>query len=130
MTEEEKKAINNLNFIFVTDVYDNEVNIDKTKIINEYNHSVGIVLNLITKIQKENEELTTALNKQSKDIGNYLAELQQKDKQIDLMAENITLFKSEKENPKVPDWCSGAKIVSLSKEEIKEYFEKLAKEKT
>ena len=41
------------------------------------------------KLQKENEELTTALSKQSKDIGNYLAELQQKDKQIDLMAEAI-----------------------------------------
>lgn len=54
MNEEEKKAIDDLTFIIVTDIYDNEVNIDKTKIINEYNGSVGIVLNLIKKQQKRN----------------------------------------------------------------------------
>lgn len=118
MTEEEKKAINNLTFIFVTDVYDNEVNIDKTEIINEYNHSVGIVLNLITKLQKENEELTTALSKQSKDIGNYLVELQQKDKQIDLMARAIDNYDSQLVINTFKD-----------KEYVKQYFEKLAKEK-
>ena len=47
------------------------------------------VLNLITKLQEENEVLKRALDRQSKDIGNYLVELQQKDKQIDLMAERI-----------------------------------------
>lgn len=57
LSDEEKKAINNLNFIIVTDIYDNEVSIDKTKIINEYNESVGIVLNLIRKQSKEIEEL-------------------------------------------------------------------------
>ena len=55
LSEEEKKAMNNLNFIVVTDIYDNEVSINKTEMINEYNHSVGIVLNLITKLQKEVE---------------------------------------------------------------------------
>lgn len=58
ITEKEWKAINNLKFIIVTDIYDNEVRIDKTKIINEYNESVGIVLNLISKLQTE----ITALN--------------------------------------------------------------------
>ena len=57
LSDEEKKAINNLNFIIVTDIYDNEVSIDKTKIINEYNESVGIVLDLIRKQSKEIEEL-------------------------------------------------------------------------
>lgn len=56
LSEEEKKAVNNLNFIVVTDIYDNEVSINKTEMVNEYNHSVGIVLNLITKLQKEKEE--------------------------------------------------------------------------
>lgn len=51
-SDKELEAINNLNFIVVTDIYDNEVNIDKTKIINEYNQSVGIVLNLIQKQEK------------------------------------------------------------------------------
>lgn len=87
LSEEEKNAINNLNFIVVTDIYDNEVNINKTEIVNEYNHSVGIVLNLITNLQKENEELKATINKQSLDISNSLLELKQKDKQINLMAD-------------------------------------------
>ena len=49
---EAEKAINNLNFIIVTDVYDNEVRIDKTKVVNEYNESVGIVLQQLTKQEK------------------------------------------------------------------------------
>ena len=49
---ESEEAINNLNFIIVTDVYDNEVRIDKTKIVNEYNESVGIVLQHLTKQEK------------------------------------------------------------------------------
>ena len=57
LEEKEKKAINNLNFIVVTDIYDNEVSIDKTKIINEYNESVGIVLNLVKNLISENKEL-------------------------------------------------------------------------
>ena len=63
LSDEEKKAINNLNFIIVTDIYDNEVSIDKTKIINEYNESVGIVLNLIRKQSKEIEELKDFITK-------------------------------------------------------------------
>ena len=61
MNNEEKKAINNLNFIIVTDIYDNEVSIDKTKVINEYNESVGIVLNLIQKQEKAIDKMTEEL---------------------------------------------------------------------
>lgn len=60
-SEEEKEAINNLNFIVVTDIYDNEVNIDKTKIINKYNESVGVVLNLIQKQDKIIDKFSKAL---------------------------------------------------------------------
>ena len=42
-----------------------------------------------TKLQKENKDLKTTINKQSLDISNNLLELQQKDKQINLMAEWI-----------------------------------------
>lgn len=85
LSEEEKRAMNNLNFIVVTDIYDNEVSINKTKMINEYNHSVGIVLNLITKLQKENEELKQE-NKRIKYfssnlfIGDYIPKQVVKDK--------------------------------------------------
>lgn len=43
----------------------------------------------ITKLQKENEELKTTINKQSLDISNNLLELQQKDKQIDELVKYI-----------------------------------------
>lgn len=62
LSDEEKKAINDLNFIIVTDIYDNEVSIDKTKIINEYNKSVGIALNLIKKQSIEIEEYKKQLD--------------------------------------------------------------------
>lgn len=40
-------------------------------------------------LKKENEELKATINKQSLDISNNLLELQQKDKQIDLMADKL-----------------------------------------
>lgn len=61
-SKEEKKAINDLLYIVVTDIYDNEVRIDKTKEVNEYNHSVGMVLNLIKKQQAELENITQKYN--------------------------------------------------------------------
>ena len=51
-SKEVEKAINDLNFIVVTDIYDNEVSIDKTKIINEYNQSLGIALDYIRKLEQ------------------------------------------------------------------------------
>ena len=45
------------------------------------------------------------------------------------MADKILLFKKKKKNPKMPDGCCAVKKVSLNKEETKQYFEKLAKEK-
>ena len=50
--EEVDGAINNLNFIVVTDIYDNEVSIDKTKVINEYNQSLGIALDYTRKLEE------------------------------------------------------------------------------
>lgn len=51
-SKEVDRAINNLNFIVVTDIYDNEVSIDKTKVINEYNQSLGIALDYIRKLEQ------------------------------------------------------------------------------
>lgn len=96
MTEEEKKAVEYYSDKEVSFEVDFDTkNLLKALGITEEdsfeNHKIRFktLLNLITKLRQENEELTTALSKQSKDIGNYLVELQQKDKQIDLMAELI-----------------------------------------
>lgn len=94
MTEEEKKAI---------EILENEKSnlyvLEQTKFITctveqakAKRKAIDTVLNLITKLQKENEE---------------------KNKQIDLMAEKIHFLGSDKD-------C---------KDCIKKYFEKLAKEK-
>lgn len=56
-------------------------------------------------------------------------ENERKDKQIDLMADYIWLFKTEKEYPNMPDGYSPYKKVSLSHEEIVKYFKKLVEEK-
>ena len=89
MNEEEKKAIERL---------EKQLNFWKKQ--NIKNSDCEIILNLITKLQKENEE---------------------KDKQIDLMAEEITMTK--------PTPCTRTNEFSMgrmymSKEEIKQYFER------
>ena len=114
LSEEEKKAIEIVKSWI--SCFENQE--DETPKIHK------TVLNLITKLQKENEELKTTINKQSLDISNNLIELQQKDKQIDLMAEywNIGLA--------MCDNCD--KIVEKYEENtckdcIKQYFETKAK---
>ena len=129
MTEEEKKAIEYYSDKEVSFEVDFDTkNLLKVLGITEEdsfeNHKIRFktLLNLMTKLRQENEELTTALSKQSKDIGNYLVELQQKDKQIDLMAEY---------------WHCGLAIcencVNYAEDKckicIKQYFETKAKEK-
>ena len=87
-----------------------------------------VILNLITKLQKENEELKTTVNKQSIDISNNLIELQQKDKQIYLMVEKIYKRISAKELNK---YCNKQKNNCKNYKEcfncIKQYFENKAK---
>lgn len=58
----------------------------------------------------------------TEDLENVLKEINIYKKTINLMAENILLFKSEKENPKLPDGITPVKTVQLSTEEVKEYF--------
>ena len=61
-----------------------------------YKEEVELYKRKIDFLQKENEELKSTINKQSLDISNNLIELQQKDKQIDLMAELVCKrFKAE-----------------------------------
>ena len=90
------------------------------KYLEEENDMVKKLLNLITKLQKENEILKRAFDKQTADMSNNLLELQQKDKQIDLMAE--VMFKNN----------TAQLIIEYgieNKEQIIKEFEKLVKEK-
>ena len=63
-SKEVEEAINDLMFIVVTDIYDNEVRIDKTKVINGYNQSVGTVLDYI----KELEQLPNKIRDKIKEL--------------------------------------------------------------
>ena len=146
-SEEEKKAMNNLNFIVVTDIYDNEVSINKTEMINEYNHSVGIVLNLITKLQKEvehqkekreNQKLELAIlnekqkemNKLINDVKSYKGQFKRQEREIK------ELQKENEERDKRIDLMSEEIFYKLNTDkfeygysinEVKTKFEKLAK---
>ena len=57
-SKEVEEAINDLMFILVTDIYGNEVRIDKTKIIKEYNESVGTVLDYVRELEEKIEVCT------------------------------------------------------------------------
>ena len=112
LSEEEKKAIKWLNK-YIKNIKHEWQECDDSK-------SVRTVLNLITKLQKENEILKRAFDKQTADISNNLLELQQKDKQIDLMSE--VMFKNN----------TAQLIIEYgieNKEQIIKEFEKLVKEK-
>lgn len=78
----------------------------------------------ILEILKENEELKITVNKQSIDISNNLSELQQKDKQIDLMAEywNSGLAMCDNCDKIIEKYEKNA-----CKDCIKQYFETKAK---
>lgn len=100
-------------------LFDEEINVKCGK---DMIKQITLVLKLITKMQKENEELKATVNKQSIDISNNLLELQQKDKQIDLMAEYI-------DEIDVSEVICGEKIIcdENCKDCIKQYFETKAK---
>ena len=112
MSEEEKKAIEYLKYM--------KNRLDFNKIGYVYaKEDIETVLNLIKKLEKENEILKRAFDKQTADMSNNLLELQQKDKQIDLMAE--VMFKNN----------TAQLIIEYgieNKEQIIKEFEKLVKE--
>lgn len=101
LSEEEKKSIDKLKKIREDTIKANECglsNNDFKEEIEVYN----VVLNLITKLQKENEELKKALNVVEKEKGQWIEENEVKDKQIkDLQSRKDNQekrFKKYKEN--------------------------------
>ena len=120
MNEEENKAIERLkDFKSISILYGNTFTMFLDQ-LEKYQEATNTVLNLITKLQKENEILKRAFDKQTADMSNNLLELQQKDKQIDLMAE--VMFKSNKAQLLIEYGIE-------NKEQIIKEFKKLIKEK-
>ena len=138
MTEEEKKAIEDLkDFKSITILYGNTFVMFLEQLI-KYQESTNIVLNLITKLQKENEYWKNGFEKELEDNRKNTTELLKqdliirlKDKQIDLMAEYISnldidenICKEQSDNN-----CDDINREADCKDCIKQYFEKLAQEK-
>lgn len=130
LSEEEKKAIK------LIKQYRKEIKDGDIKPI----FILDTAINLITKLQKENEILKRAFDKQTADMSNNLLELRQKDKQIDLMALTLSnvctgipsiIEQFEKEYCEFinsnEDCCW--KTDKNCQDCIKQYFEKQAKEK-
>lgn len=112
MTEEEKKAIEDMNR------FANSIDMSCVSA-----RQMQIVLNLIEKLQKENEQLRTEVNSLKK-------ELRQKDKIIDLMAETINNHDIDKDICKQMGQkanCNEFEDKEKCKECIKQYFINKAK---
>lgn len=124
MTEEEKNAIEIVKGLAV--YYDDYSLLDEEEIEeNEsVNKSIELILNLIEKLSKENEQLRTEVNSLKK-------ELRQKDKIIDLMAETINNHDIDKDICKQMGQkanCNEFEDKEKCKECIKQYFINKAKE--
>ena len=121
MLLEEKKAIEELKDFKSIRILDGKRFIMFLEQLKKYQEATDTVLNLIEKLQEENKVFKSALDRETADRSNDLLELQKKDKIIDLMAEQLaglTIWDNEKEEP----------LILTDKDEVKQYFEKLAKE--
>lgn len=125
MTEEEKKAVEIIKGLAV--YYDDYSLLDEEEIEeNEsVNKSIELILNLIEKLQKENEKaLAEYMEWQKQELG-------QKDKIIDLMAETINNHDIDEDICKQMGQkanCNEFEDTEKCKDCIKQYFENKAKE--
>ena len=121
INEEEKKAIKYFyNLRSTIDesymLFDEEINLRCGK---EMIKQITIFLNLITKLQKENEKKDKGLNRQFKLLNKKDKEIEKKNKILDLILDK---FKEGTE-------YYYSEFDYMSKEELFNYFEKQAKEK-
>ena len=97
MTEEEKKAIERMYDL----IHTCEVGIEKhgqyDDLFDKDKQAIETVLNLISNLQKQNEEKDKQINKDRelkrrlcKEVNQVFAENKEKDKQIHIMAEKLT----------------------------------------
>ena len=95
-SKEVEQAINNLMFTVVTDIYDNEVSINKTKVINEYSQSVGTVLTYIEEVEKERDGIYADYQDLGKEVYfNFISKDKIKDKIKELENMRDTSITSE-----------------------------------
>ena len=101
-------------------------------------YNMKILVNLITKLQKENEYWKNGFERELEDNRKNTCELlkqdlilREKDKQIDLMGEYISKYDTDEDicEEQAPLGCDEINREVDCKECIKQYFEKLAKEK-
>lgn len=94
--------------------------------LREESYMLETALNMLKDLQRENKYMHSELDRQQTTINNYAKEIEKKDKQIDLMLDKIDMTKSSP-CTMTNEYSIGR--VYMSKEEKKQYFEKLAKEK-
>ena len=124
LSEEEKKAIEKLNKLTTTK-FNNDYSID-----SEDKKAIETVLNLITKLQKENEKYKYLYQKALDNTVSSDRENIQLKEQIDLMAEYISKIDIEEDicikNKTNQDWCN--EDYTNCKDCIKQYFERKSEE--
>ena len=137
LSEEEKKAIKYF--------YNLRATIDESYMlfVEEINVKCGknmikqitLVLNLITKLQKENELAKEQLKKQCEiadERNNLLVKVNRLESQIDLMAEYIANRDNDEDICKyqVAEWCEDEEdgvLIEVCRKCIKQYFERKSK---
>ena len=137
LSEEEKKTTEKLKKIKEDTMTANKCGLSN----NDFKEEIEVydtVLNLIAKLKKENKEkdkyiknsenITTEM---SNDINKLLLEIKEKDKQIDLMAEYILNLDIDEDicKEQADNNCDNINRGAKCKDCIKQYFEKLVKEK-
>ena len=123
LSEEEKKAIEKLKKIREDTIKANECGLSN----NDFKEEIEVyntVLNIITKLQKENEEKDKQIKTLNHTNKTYKGMLNKQNKQIDLMLDKIDMTK--------PSPCTMTNEYSIgrvymSKEEKRQYFETKAK---
>ena len=122
-SKEVEKAINDLMFIVVTDIYDNEVSIDKTKVINEYNQSVGTVLDYIKELEKDVKDAMDGYQDLGKEVCfNFIS----KDKIREYLEKRINDVKKAYDDLTEPYYIEGVgfNISYMTKKEKEEFINK------
>ena len=142
LSEEEKKAIKYFyNLRSTIDesymLFDEEINVKCGK---ETIKQISLVLNLITKLQKENELAKEQLKKQCEiadernDLLVKVQELQKENKEKDEIIDSIVKAMDKIQDPQVCKYCDNIKLnhgyctdAGKCKEGIKQYFERKVK---
>lgn len=116
LSEEEKQAIEYVKSLI--ELFDSGVPLNY---LEQENENLKLFLNLIEKLQEENEVLKRALDKETADRSNDLLELQKKDKIIDLMAKEILYIDKSRS-----EYIYDKPRIWMTEEEIKDYYERKA----